>query len=336
MLKKKILQNLDGSYVIENQKYRNGFLVAFFGTTELEGEVETNIQRLRFRRENSSLFKGKLFHYTTISGFKGIIDSAGFWASDNRFMNDTEEVRHGSELIRKILQRREKNEKTEDFKYILRQVQENLPHPNENTNLVACFSLVRDSLEQWRGYAPSGGICIGLSTEERADDVKPLIMMPQLSLYKVRYRYHAKLVHILSVIRRYREQYKLDRELVDRWPEYQDEEYVRYLSLELSNVSLLFKNEAFTSEQEVRYLIPLDKADQFEGGLQFRESSVGLIPYVNTGSYTGALKRLPISEVIVGPSPHQSLIAESVKTFLEVKGYSQIDVKFSNVPFRSL
>lgn len=324
----------DGSVDIGGRKYRTGFLKAEWGEDGADEPSKTRNFKLRVQRENALYLNGRIYHYTTIAGLKGIIESNGFWASDNRFMNDTEELRHGFELVRNVVKELGSRERLPNFKSILTAIFDILPKPHENSNLITCFSLSRDSLEQWRGYGPSGGICIGLG-RANSDEVSPLIDPPDLLLHRVTYAKRAKIVRLISIIRRFRQQYIKDRKAMECWPDDHDNNYTERLSHSLTFASVLFKNDAFRSEQEVRYVITPAHASRFTDGMQFRASSVGLIPYVNTAGYGPQDKRLPISEVIVGPSPHQDVIAGSLAKFLKAKGYHDVQVELSNVPFRS-
>jgi hypothetical protein len=72
--------------------------------------------------------------------------------------------------------------------------------------------------------------------------------------------------------------------------------------------------------------------------IKFRRSPVGLVPYVElplrdpSGVFTG---RLPLSEVIHGPTSNAELHLESVATYLESRGYGiHTDVKVSEIPLR--
>jgi hypothetical protein len=47
-----------------------------------------------------------LFHYTTASGMRGILDSARLWATNYRFLNDASEVAHGANLFESLIQER--------------------------------------------------------------------------------------------------------------------------------------------------------------------------------------------------------------------------------------
>lgn len=334
-MKKSYPELPDGSVLIEGRKYRTGFLKADWSIDDGDEQLSYNKLKLKIKRENQIFLSGIIYHYTTIPGFKGIIDSGGFWASDNRFMNDTEELHHGFKLVKNIIERLENREDIEGFKEVLRISLGSLPDPLKKSSLVTCFSLSRDSLEQWRGYGPSGGICIGLKASI-SESKKPLIIAPDLLLHKVSYGRHEKVARILSIVRRFKKEYILDKGAMDVWPDDHNKNYADALQGWLIYAYVLFKNEAFRSEKEIRYVIPPAHADRFKAGIEFRPSSIGLIPYVNTSGYTDKSKNIPISEVIIGPSPNQKLIASSIDTFLARKGYDNVEINISNVPFRSI
>jgi len=37
-----------------------------------------------------------LFHYTDLNGLQGILSNADLWLTDSRYLNDSEEMRHGT------------------------------------------------------------------------------------------------------------------------------------------------------------------------------------------------------------------------------------------------
>ncbi len=47
-----------------------------------------------------------LYHYTTVTGLKGIIESESVWFTDFRHMNDPSEIKHGIELCRDVIRLR--------------------------------------------------------------------------------------------------------------------------------------------------------------------------------------------------------------------------------------
>ncbi len=280
-----------------------------------------------------------LYHYTTLAGFEGIITSKGFWASDTRFMNDAEEMLHGVELVASILEYKENKLRHSSFASVIKQVRLELLNSPVSGTFVACFSTVRDSLEQWRGYGGPGGICIGVGgvfQSEKTDGPRlraPLFYAPSMLPIEVSYDLRSKSISILSVLRRFESEYVKDRFVMDSfWPDDHDNLYVKAIFDALKLRLVGFKNAAFSQELEARVVISQDQAESF-GGLKFRASRFGLIPYVCTGAKLDG--PVSIQNVMVGPSQHQDLVATSVRTFLDHHGYDDVPVDLSKVPFRS-
>lgn len=325
---------------IAGKPYRLGFLKATFTPFNNPTEQERKTMLRRGRRENLLDVGRPLYHYTSLAGFQGIIASKGFWASDSRFLNDAEEMRHGAELTANALQHLSKRTKHAAFAELLDRIRTRLLEPLSKGPLIACFSTARDSLEQWRGYGGAGGICIGVGPFdkpptylERAPKRAPLFYAPSMMPRRVLYKPNEKLVLVLSTVRRYEAEYVKDRAAMpDNWPDDHNEQYEKAITRWLEYSLVSFKNPAFAMEAEVRVVIFHSQADDF-GGLRFRPSPLGLIPYVCTGEkLTGPVS---IGNVMVGPSPHQDLVAESVRTFLDHHGYQDVPIDLSNVPYRS-
>ncbi|WP_217358686.1 DUF2971 domain-containing protein [Ruegeria arenilitoris] len=263
-------------------------------------------------------------------------------------MNDAEENVHGRKLALKVIQHRIERTRVTCFPEILKSVAEKLSREARIGHLVACFSTSRDSLEQWRGYGGSAGVCLAVNgltghseistkvSHEATKSNTPVFVAPDQVPLEVQYRWRRKATILLSVIGRFERQYELDRSAMpERWPHDHDEQYVEYLYDTLMHYILILKNDAFEKENEARIVLPYSAIKKFRSGLQFRPSNLGLIPYVCTGDHLGNTGQMPIKEVIVGPSAHKDLIAESITTFLEHMGYRDVPVSLSTVPFRS-
>jgi hypothetical protein len=101
----------------------------------------------------------KLWHYTSVQGFQGIIGSGGIYATDVRFLNDIEEFIH----IRKVADELVDNTpEFGDFQFPLRSnlkwavetiFGSDFLNPNSAQVFVASFTDSEDDLSQWRGYS---------------------------------------------------------------------------------------------------------------------------------------------------------------------------------------
>lgn len=90
---------------------------------------------------------------------------------------------------------------------------------------------------------------------------------------------------------------------------------------------------------EIPHTPDFGNASQAEGvDIQFRESTVGLVPYIElpltdrAGVFTG---RLPLWEVVQGPTAEPELSIESLGMYLESRGYgSHTELRPSGIPLR--
>lgn len=312
---------------VSGKPYRLGFLLVdardfFAGPSAL-------------RRMGKTFAHGSLvYHYTSLAGLQGIIQDGGVWASDHRFMNDTEEFEHGVEITIQVLTHCQRRPHDSRFSSVIDGVLHRLTTRKPEGNLVACFSIAQDSLEQWRGYGGMAGVALELGGHH-SPSTRPLFYGPDLLPRRVIYDDRAKAALSLQTVRLFEDEYRRDRlAMPSYWPDDHDDQYVKALSLRLLSLAALFKGKAFQREEEVRVVLSYESANRF-GGVEFRPSPLGLIPFVNTGKRSGLTGKLPLQRVIVGPSQHQASVLRSLRTFLDLKGYTETTVCPSQVPYRN-
>lgn len=110
-----------------------------------------------------------LYHYTSIEGLKGILDSSSLWFTDGKFLNDSTEFIHGIEKIRKCaIDIKNKNNDTINKKDIdnffdtkVDLLIEKIGKKIENT-FVLSASVNNDLLMLWSNYAKYAGYNIGI------------------------------------------------------------------------------------------------------------------------------------------------------------------------------
>jgi hypothetical protein len=104
--------------------------------------------------------KQPMFHYTSLSGFRGIISKKDMWATDISYLNDTREFTCAIDAVAERMKERSSES------VVLNAFAERLPQikfrlPNSGPYVIS-FSLREDSLSQWRGYCGAGaGISLG-------------------------------------------------------------------------------------------------------------------------------------------------------------------------------
>ena len=107
----------------------------------------------------------KLWHYTSIKGFEGIVTSKTMFATDLRFLNDREEFVHAREIADKVVSDAPELGANgfKDRKYLQKAVElsfDSGPLPRIEV-FVASFTAEEDQLGQWRGYShESSGVSL--------------------------------------------------------------------------------------------------------------------------------------------------------------------------------
>lgn len=105
-----------------------------------------------------------LYHYTTISGFMGILDSGSLWATDARYMNDSSELKFGIQYMKEETLARAKDPW---MHYLLESVFSDAMHEGRRL-ATASYCADGDLLSQWRAYSGHAGYSIGLDSVECA------------------------------------------------------------------------------------------------------------------------------------------------------------------------
>jgi len=313
-----------------------------------------------------------LYHYTSINGLAGIIESNAFWASHAEYLNDSGERTYAASLVKGVLEEVAAEDGNEGFAEILNRN----PHLGDHLvrgmmPFVVCFCESGDLLSQWRGYGGSDASCsLGL------DMSKAVVQTPTTMLRKVIYKRET--------------QEQLVRDVVLSWlgacasdPDTDPVEKNPYpavwvLQRMLHEFHLCFKHPAFAEEQEWRliHLVDLSSIEAADtigwlwsrrdmhaqsgheittsppepiarnGNLPdvevlVRPSRFGFIPYIiepvidPSGVFSG---RLPLTAVVQGPSENGRLAMQSLRLFLLPKGYHRPHtvVEISGVPLRNL
>jgi hypothetical protein len=295
----------------------------------------------------SEPYKGTVYHYTSPDGVAGIIGNHEIWMSNTAFMNDTTELRM-LQNARSILK---ESDITNEY---VRRAWHNMPQqrPLDTNYYMASFSRVKDLLEQWRAY---GSFCIGF-------DARRLRPRKGISLYKCLYRSNDIRKWILS------------KEKIEGWNKLKDKDQKAMLAFSLLYIaSMKYKNEHFKSEKEVR-LITISHHNWFyDNSPGMYENNLPIhvrphpaygfpVPYVKffieqdsksnvpnvkekememkarklKEEGTKERKLLPITEVMVGPVAYQKEAKAACEILLAERGYKNVKVSVSSIPYRGL
>jgi hypothetical protein len=265
-----------------------------------------------------------LYQYTTPGGFLGMITSSELWLTDYGYLNDASELRHGLSLARDgfaaAADRRPEAEK-------VLKAWGNAKLERHRV-CIASFSRDGDSLSQWRGY---GNVAVGFCTDYPGFGYSNTSVTRSVIYDQDIQKLLLDLMAHLTA-----SAWEGDREDI---PDKVDELYGDG-SDRILDVVAFFKDPHFVDEREVR-LVHLENADVMSRmGLplsprRFRTIGQTIVPYLTTRDVSSPCpERLPIREVVVGPSATADTLARGIREALDEHGYLAVPVKRSETPFR--
>lgn len=288
---------------------------------------------------------GVIYHYTSAEGLRGIIENSEIWLSNVSFVNDTTEctaLQEETDLF---------NDSKFTNSFVEGKWKNFIRSPDNIQNIyIASFSRGEESLEQYRAY---GNYRIGF-------EAKKLIS---------RGYYLYQCVYNKEEIKKW----IIEKEKLNEWDgEYLNDQYKRGAADILIFVaSKKYKNKHFEKEREVRLISVsnhswgsyTNSSSMFEkeAPIHFRDHSAYKVPvpYVKfiiknneenieeaNETYKAMKERklrdekinkrdiLPITDISIGPMTHQKEAEIACNILLSDKGYENIKVNVSNIPYR--
>ena len=265
-----------------------------------------------------------LFHYTSLGSLLSILKSRSLWATDIRFFSDAAELKHLMNALHDGIRLRNNDEVLHQFRDWL---SDRLPQGN--MVFAVSFSAHGDLLSQWRAYSsPAKGVSLGF-------DPKAIVALATNQSFSLgRCLYDRK------------EQDQLANEILDsvlylgaqmgkdpkRHPSQSYYTAFEEMETPLLRIGALFKHPAFREEVEWRAVSPV-LTDYVHSRIQYREGASTLVPYLDF-ELAASSSPLPLSSVIVGPTPHVNLASDAISRCLSGYGASP-GVYPSIIPYRT-
>jgi hypothetical protein len=282
-----------------------------------------------------------VYHYTDLNTLINIIEKQTLWATSTKFLNDTNELKHGIKLIDEVSTQliSDKNLK------IIRQLSNELEQLNAEDKFVVCFSQNGDLLSQWRAYAKDGqGISIGFHRTWLNSTFIQKVQGKYIIYNEDKQR---------TIIRRILEislKFFLDRKDIFDWRPYPIENIIAKSILELlAGVITDYKDSSFSEELEYRIQLSLSgkiKQEKLEK-IKYRSNGKLIIPYIeletkfnfydklnSPGAPTIIIDKLEIEEIIIGPSLDFDSVKSGLSQLLKTNKYENVEIKPSNIPYR--
>ncbi|MGA3068809.1 MAG: DUF2971 domain-containing protein [Terracidiphilus sp.] len=299
----------------------------------------------------SEPYEGTVYHYTSADGISGIIDKHEIWMSNTTFMNDTTELK----ALRNATDILMDNDFTNDavrerwHKMVDRTRTDEMIEPDY---YMASFSKNGDSLEQWRAY---GNFCIGFEAGKLA------IRRRKIFLYECLYTEDKLREWILA------------KERIPEWTNLPGDQRDNAAFNLVRIAPMKYKNKHFSTEEEIRLIAISHHNWDFPNSPVLYENDLPIhfrphrlygfpLPYLKffierkrnnrpkkTQEAETQMKErklneeaakprelLPITEVIVGPMAYQREAKTACEILLSERGYKQVPVRVSGIPYRGL
>ena len=264
--------------------------------------------------------RATLYHYTSLPGLMGIIQSRKLRASDVRYMNDSTELTYALNLLRDAIESRKNANEAEQrilsaFSVWLRD--------QINTGPMLFSASFRESgnlLSQWRGYSTHGkGVSLGFNPAA----VQKLADQQVFSLGKCIYEPEQHIDFIERIIDRILKLCLSECDLPSLFDEIEGD---------LLAMCALFKHPAFAEEQEWRLVSPTFESVA-DHPIAFREGKAMLVPhYLFDLEVNGSIV---LDHVFVGPTPNAELSVNALAHYLKHhNAYPQKGINDCEIPYR--
>lgn len=269
-----------------------------------------------------------IFHYTSLEGLVGIVDSRTIWLTDYAYLNDKRELTHGTDLVRDVIAEMLEKEPEESILDLLQTWNTDIER-NTHRICIASFSADGDSLSQWRSYGP---IAIGFEPHDLSRHANRAHLAP------VEYNRDRQRGLVSMYLHHLCQAYAID--LAES--RLQRIERVYHKTDRLIELIAFFKDPAFSGENEYRlaYIEYPDMIKSFDiapSPKRFRITRSRLQPYVAANELVPTLPNHPplkLREIVLGPEA-DSLLERGVREFLAEKQLSEVEVRRSTVPYRT-
>ncbi len=280
-----------------------------------------------------------LYHYTTLNGLKGILQTKSLWCTDTSSLNDPMELRYGKKLITDKLNEIIEIEENMLIKDLLSEL---IGYVNVfDTNLyrvfIACFCEDDNLLSQWRAYAGKGvGYNIGFNFssdtkfshhQENISDESHIILRKIIyDPVKQDEVISRSINNIIEEAKRVEESLLGRSGLPDAWSSQAALEAVNILF----DVIMSLKNPVFEEEKEWRLIKVIDP-NRLLTLLQFRNIDERLALYLSTIIYENNEGNYccPISKIKFGPILDEKITKSNLELFVNNLASSDSNIKLN-------
>jgi hypothetical protein len=287
-----------------------------------------------------------LFHYTSLSAMKAIVESSRLWASHAAFLNDSSELRYSHTIFQTTIQELVVAEQTEvGREYLQRALRAIDPFDGTWEVFLLCLCEDGDLLSQWRSYATGAA---GYSLGFEAGELNTLVQFSageagleqplSCTLRKVNYdrAQHVSVIRdivhsVLAILK------ALSPGMTAGDAGALIADAIAVTRDHLFEFYPFFKDPGFREENEWRLVFSFGLSTDRTTFWKFRALGTHLVPYLDIRAAVRSgvkMGRLPIGRVTVGPVASPGLAEAAIRLFLKRYRYEFTEVVRSVIPLR--
>jgi hypothetical protein len=272
-----------------------------------------------------------IWHYTTFDAYESITKTGVLRASQIQYLNDEQEFRHARDVIEgevfgrlRALGHKVKSDDARSVRSVYDQ-------PQHIAKCVVCFSHSRDQLSQWRGYG-AGVPALAIGFDRKKLDETARALEHGWKLEECIYSADEKRIAVTPIV----------EAIATNWPAMtldgtERRDAIRQAVFtkwdEYLHLAPRLKHAGFQEEKELR-LISMPYRKDRDGGWGFRRTATLIVPYREFPLFTpGTPPPGLIREILVGPSPHRSTLADALSQLGAARGIAA-SVRASDIPYR--
>jgi hypothetical protein len=260
-----------------------------------------------------------LYHYTSIHGVEGILNTNSIWATQLHFMNDSTEWLYALDLVRKNIRGRIKQREDRYWLQVIALISDLLKNIEKIDLYVCSFSEVSDQLSQWRAY---GGYEISFDVSL----LRVLLLRNMFQLQPCIYDFEEQQRIVNGFV----------EPIINGIGTIADDDSLQVAGRDtliklfnrLASVAPVLKHPDFKEEKEWRAFGFLEADDP---RLHYHIRGSVIVPHCSLELKVPTAPS-PITDIKIGPHPHQSLAVQGLKALTRL---SQIGVTASSTPFRT-
>jgi hypothetical protein len=269
-----------------------------------------------------------IYHYTGDVGLRGILETGQLWLTDVFSLNDPSELNHGFALLLNALMNKAASPDARKFAQGLVDFSKRVGIRQSGNYFVCSFSESGDDLGQWRAYADNGrGYVLGFDTTELetafTKDGQPgyaqasPLTYDDVRLEAINRQIVEKLFQLVSL--------PLSSTAVQA-------EWYTFLTLKALNAGLYFKHEAYSNEQEYRFL-EAHPIDQSVPGVKIRYRPYSVIRYREFNWRQLAPQAL--KRIVIGPAADRQKAHQFAGDCLRFFHSGNVKIDQSGIPYRA-